>query len=190
MGRGTKGIELYITNGNGDRGNRVGTIGIHGNISRKAWNRAVENQRRGDLLENMMIIAKGQTGMSGPAILIADGSQGQRRNKVVPAYQMSNTPASQKQRENAEKALNSEVEYLINNAAQEKGMLIDPVGFRKDMNNFVKAVKNGNSKTANKIASSYMGSLALDNNNEQREEIMTLLERMSNFRKVYKKTKK
>ena len=49
MGRGNKGI--YLTNENGSRGNRVGTIGV--NISREQWNKAVENQKRGNQRDAM-----------------------------------------------------------------------------------------------------------------------------------------
>lgn len=187
MGRGSKGI--FLTNENGTRGNRVGTIGTPGNISQEAWNRAVANQQRGNKLENMLNTAKGQAASRGAAILIGDGSQNQRRNKVIPAYMKTNTPASQKQKENAENALNSEIEYLINNAPKEKGLLVDPVSLRKDMDRFVKAVKNGNSKLSSKIAKDYLGALANDsiyNNKEQREEVLNLLERMGNLRKAYR----
>ena len=49
MGRGSKGI--YLTNENGSQGNRVGTIGV--NISQEQWNKAVANQKRGDLRDAM-----------------------------------------------------------------------------------------------------------------------------------------
>ena len=164
---------VYFLSGDDRRTVQVGTI------STANRDTVLENQRRGKLLENMRYKRIGQTALSGPTV--------KRNGQMTPAYQVTNTPASPKQKANAENALNSEVEYLINNASREKGMLVDPVGFRKDMNKFVDAVKNGKSKTANRIASEYMGTLALDNNNEQREEIMTLLERMSDLRKAYRK---
>ena len=180
MGRGEgRGKGIYLVNEDGSKGNRVGTIGV--NISREQLNKAIAGQQKAkkttSSLLRMRFNRQKQTMTSGPTVMAENGA--------TPAYLRGAASASPKQRKNAENALMSQIEYLSNNAGR-TGLIIDPVGLKKDMNRFINAVKGGNNKVANNIASKYMSAIAMAENATQRKQTIELLGRMSDLRKAYK----